>query len=74
MADVVKMNILVARSGETGVFNISGWRSTGLNESVSIMGNIAGRRLRPEHMQSGPGDIRDSPADISLAEKIGNFL
>lgn len=71
VADVVKMNILVARSGETGAFNISGGRSTGLNESVSIMGTIAERCLRLENMQSRPGDIRDSPADINLAEKIG---
>lgn len=68
--DVVRAYMLASRSG-SGAFNIAGGKRTNLNQLASMIGEILGRNVRPEHGEPRMGDIRDSQADISRAREIG---
>lgn len=73
VAGVAKANILAARPGETGGFNVAGVRSQP-SKSLSrswgrLQDAVSGRRI----WSPGQG-YQDSPADISQAEEIGYFL
>jgi nucleoside-diphosphate-sugar epimerase len=47
----------------------TGWRIT-LNETFAILCELTGYRGRPAYAPSRAGDIRDSLADIRLAEEL----
>jgi UDP-glucose 4-epimerase len=69
--NVVAANLLAARVPSLGgeVFNVGGGESKSLLEIITRLEKIVGRSLERRHTPSRPGDIRDSLADISKAER-----
>jgi UDP-glucuronate 4-epimerase len=51
-----------------GVYNIGGGSQVGLADTLSIIEELAGRPLDVVHMPKEPGDVRDTGADIGLAQ------
>ena len=71
--NAVRANLLAASTtrvlrGE--VVNVACGERTSLNELVRYVGEIAGRRLEPDHRAPRPGDIRDSVADVRAARDL----
>lgn len=71
--DVVKANILAMQSEAEGVFNIACGRRVCLNELASMIMMITGIKMDPIYERARPGDVRDSLADISNAEKMMGY-
>lgn len=75
---VVNANILSCESDKTGVYNIACGRRITINELVSHINNILGKDVKPIYVDSRPGDIKHSLADINKAKgfgynPVGNF-
>ncbi|WP_321418632.1 SDR family oxidoreductase [uncultured Methanomethylovorans sp.] len=75
---VVNANILSCESDKTGVFNIACGRRITINELVSHINSILGKDVKPTYVDSRPGDIKHSLADINKAkgfgyDPVGNF-
>ncbi|AFV22754.1 UDP-glucose 4-epimerase [Methanolobus psychrophilus R15] len=68
---VVVANILSCESNETGIFNIACSRRITINELVAYINEILGKDIITENIDSRPGDIKHSLADISRAGKFG---
>ena len=72
VGDVVQANLLAAEAdaiaGET--FNIAAGRTHTVNELAQTLATILGREIEPSHTDPRPGDIRDSAADTSKAERM----
>src|ERR1700722_472262 len=69
--NVVQANLLAAEAkGATGLaVNVgTGNRST-LNQTLAALGKITGRPAKAKYAAAREGDIRDSQADISLAQR-----
>jgi len=69
--NVVQANLLAAEAkGATGLaVNVgTGNRST-LNQTIAALGQITGRPAKAKYAAAREGDIRDSQADISLAQR-----
>jgi nucleoside-diphosphate-sugar epimerase len=71
--NAVQANLLAAATprplrGE--VVNIACGERTSLNQLLSYIGELAGRRLEPDYRPARPGDVRDSLADISAARAL----
>ena len=69
--DVVQANIIAARSKATGVFNIGGGSSTSINELAQDVLRNLGKNMQPVHKEPREGEVRNSLADITLANSIG---
>lgn len=69
--DVIQANIIAAESKATGVFNIGGGSSTTVNALAQKIIRIVGRNLQPIYKEPRGGEVRDSLADITLANSIG---
>ena len=69
--DLVRANILTSEGGGSGVYNIASGTRTCLNELSQHVKEIARSKVEPVYSQARAGDIRDSVADISLAENLG---
>ncbi|MCK5126675.1 MAG: SDR family oxidoreductase [candidate division Zixibacteria bacterium] len=55
-----------------GCFNIGGGKRLTLNETLKIISDIVGKEIKANYVDSRPGDIRHSGADISEAiDKLG---
>ena len=52
------------------VFNIAAGQRTSLLDLLGLLEKISGRPLHPVHTDPRPGDVRDSLADISKAQKL----
>lgn len=52
------------------VYNVAVGENVTINNLFDIIAAAAGSSLKPVHREDRPGDIRDSLADISLAEKF----
>lgn len=52
------------------VMNIGAGVSTSINEILRLAAEICGVDYDPVHLPPRPGDIRDSRADISQAERL----
>jgi len=69
--DVVRANILAMKHGNVrGVFNVAGGKKITINELLNTIMEVVGIELDPIHTEPRAGDIRDSVADISLAENV----
>jgi len=72
--NVVEANLLASRAplGEASgqAFNIGCGGRHSLNALVAAMGRELGRSLQVEYGPARPGDVRDSMADVALAERI----
>lgn len=53
--------------------NIGCGRRTSLNQLLAVLARLAGREVRPRHVPSRPGDVRDSQADVTRAERVLDF-
>lgn len=69
--DVVLANIIAAESKATGVFNIGGGKSITINELAQKILEISGKNLQPEYQKPRIGEVRDSLADLTLANSLG---
>jgi nucleoside-diphosphate-sugar epimerase len=70
--DVVRANLFAMSAwGAAGrAYNIACGRSVGLNRIVELLNGILGTRIEPAHAAPRPGDVKQSLADISDAEKF----
>lgn len=73
--NVCEANLLAAKAKNAAgkVFNIGCGKSTSVNALLSEISKIVGKRTEPVYAEKREGDIRDSLADISRAEKILNY-
>ncbi|MGY5146737.1 MAG: NAD-dependent epimerase/dehydratase family protein [Candidatus Nitrosopumilus sp. bin_7KS] len=55
--------------GKSGTYNIASGKIVTIQELAELMVSISGKRLEIQHVTALKGDIRNSQADISLAEK-----
>ncbi len=69
--DVVRANILASKGCVPGVYNIASGTRTSLNELSRLVKEITGSKVEAAYSKARAGDIRDSVADIGLAEEIG---
>lgn len=69
--NVVNANILAAESKETGNFNIACGRRIVLNDLISMINELLGKNIDPKYVDSRPGDIKHSLADINAAKSFG---
>ncbi len=69
--DLVRANILASEASVPGVFNVASGTRTSLNELSGIIKEITGSKIDPRYSDARAGDIRDSVADIRLADNIG---
>ena len=73
VANVVHGNLLAAEAdaelvaGKT--FNVANGRSTSLLTLLERLNELLGTNIQPEFQEARVGDVRDSLADISQAEK-----
>lgn len=69
--DAVEANILAAESDSVGeVFNIGGGSRISVNDLVREIGEIVGNKARVKYVEKQKGDVRDTWADVSKAEKL----
>jgi UDP-glucose 4-epimerase len=70
--NVVEANLLAAeaKSAPGMAFNIGTGNRHTLNQTLAILEKIAGRSARAKYAAAREGDIRDSQADIGLAQDI----
>jgi UDP-glucose 4-epimerase len=74
VADVAAANIQAALSESAGgVFNIGSGTRVTINELARLIQKAAGMEVGLEYAPPRPGDVRDSLADISAAEKAFGF-
>lgn len=69
--DVVQANIVAANSKATGEFNVGSGYGTSINELAQLIINISGSKLKPIYKKSRIGEIKNSVADLTLANRIG---
>ncbi len=69
--DVVRVNVMAAESGETGVFNIGSGEAVMINGLATVIINLCGKNLEMAHVEPREGDIKNSQADIEKAKRIG---
>jgi UDP-glucose 4-epimerase len=71
--DVARANLAAAlANGVSGAFNVGSATRISINELVTRLESAAGTRVRVRHVESRPGDVRHSLADISaIRQKIG---
>jgi UDP-glucose 4-epimerase len=71
--NAVRANLLAASTSRVlrgEVVNIACGERTSLNDLVRYVGEVAGRRLEPDHRAPRAGDIRDSIADVRAAHDL----
>jgi len=73
--NAVDANLLAAEApGAAGeAFNVACGERTSLNEIVARIGSLAGKEVESVHVDSRPGDVRHSLADIAKAEEILDY-
>ena len=67
--DVVKANVLAAKSDANGVYNIANGNRISINELANMIMALIGNDLTPMHEDLREGDVKHSLADISEAKK-----
>lgn len=71
--DVVQANIRAAMSSTVGAFNIGSGTSVTLNHLVELLSETAGLAPNKSYGPPRPGDVRDSLADITAAQRAFGF-
>lgn len=72
VSDVVAANIsccAAPREAAGRVFNVAVGNRISVNDLAAKLIRIMGRKIRPVHTETRPGDVRDSLADVRLAAK-----
>jgi nucleoside-diphosphate-sugar epimerase len=72
VSNVVDATILAGETdGASGeIFNIAAGAPASVNRLADTIGTLLGTPVQKEHLPSRPGDIRDSWADLSKAERL----
>lgn len=72
IANVVQANLLAASAPDAvgHAMNIGCGQQISLNTVLRIAGELLGVDVDPEYREPRPGDVRDSLADISLAQQL----
>jgi UDP-glucose 4-epimerase len=70
--DVVEANLLAARAKSTTgqVLNIACNKAITVNETIDVINELVGKKIKPVYTDPRPGDIKHSLADINFAEKL----
>ena len=70
--NVIQGNLLAAEhpAAPGRCFNMANGRSTTLNQLMAGLNRSLGANIKPVYQDARPGDIRDSMADISLANRV----
>jgi nucleoside-diphosphate-sugar epimerase len=71
--DVARANISAMESHVQGTFNIASGMRISIHELALLIAEISGKNITPVYEKKRMGDIHDSYADISLAEKSLRF-
>ena len=71
--DVVSANTLALERQAAGVFNIGTGKASTVNELVKLVKEAAGREIKTINRPPRAGEVRDSVAAISKAEKELDF-
>ena len=73
--NVVDANILAATTPgiECEVLNVALGKDSSILDLVSILNNIMGKKIKPKHEPSRPGDVRRSLADTTRIKKVLGF-
>jgi UDP-glucose 4-epimerase len=73
--NVVEANLLAARvkhaAGE--VVNVACGRAVTVNETIDVINELLGKKIKPVYDPPRPGDVKHSLADITLAKKTIGF-
>ena len=71
VANVVSANLkaCTAPNAAGKCLNIGGGKRMTLNETLTIIGDVIGKEIKPKYVDPRPGDIRHSGADISAARE-----
>ncbi|HEY32764.1 MAG TPA: SDR family oxidoreductase [Dehalococcoidia bacterium] len=69
--DVVRANIIAAKSDATGVYNIGSGGNVTINELAELISYILNRDVKPIYEKPRAGDVLHSLADITLARTVG---
>ncbi|MCK4736820.1 MAG: NAD-dependent epimerase/dehydratase family protein [Methanophagales archaeon] len=68
--DAVEANILAANNNVVGeIFNIGGGSRISVNDLIGMMENIIGKKAKVKYIEKQKGDVRDTLADVSKAQK-----
>jgi UDP-glucose 4-epimerase len=72
VSNVVEANLLAAKTkGAPGrSFNVGTGNRCTLNQTLALLEKITGQLARPKYAPAREGDIRDSQADIGLAQDV----
>jgi nucleoside-diphosphate-sugar epimerase len=72
VGNVIDATILAAEARDASgeIFNIAAGAPASVNQLADTIGSILGKPVEKEHLASRAGDIRDSWADLSKAERI----
>jgi UDP-glucose 4-epimerase len=75
VGDVVAATRAAAKtpSADGGVFNVGGGSRTGLHDAIEALGEIAGAEVDVRYEAQEPGDVRDTAADTTAAERVLGF-
>ena len=73
--NVVEANLLAAQTEQTAgeVINIACGQRVTVNEIIDMINDLVGKNIKPIYVDSRPGDVKHSLADISLAQKLIGF-
>ncbi|HKT39047.1 MAG TPA: NAD-dependent epimerase/dehydratase family protein, partial [Ktedonobacterales bacterium] len=72
ISDVVEANIRAAQAPDVEgmAFNIAGGSRVVLREVIETLATLAGREAQIEYQETARGDVRDTSADIALAQRL----
>ena len=56
-----------------GVYNVGGGSRVSVNDAIGLLGELAGRSLRVEYQEVEKGDVKDTGADTSRAQRDLGF-
>ncbi len=74
ITDIVQANLAAAELGQPGqALNIGGGSQITINEVLSLIESMTGKKLQVEHLGKAKGDVQDTFADIELAKESINY-
>jgi nucleoside-diphosphate-sugar epimerase len=75
VSNVVEATLLACLKPEAAgrILNIATGFSHPLNQFIEILTQLTGNHVKPVYTKDRPGDVRDSKADIALAQKILSY-
>lgn len=68
--DVVRANILAARSNAEGIYNVGSGHGITINQLVATILQLMGKDLTPVHKDTKPGEVSQSLANVKRAKSF----